>query len=216
MDSSTFNSVETVVIMSIKFQLAHMEQYLSKTIIDKISVQKLNIINIRVDFEDSGVESMSVRRQTAEFLFSAFKWQGCRTYISNDLIVSLPSANFTRYSITFFIDNPSIGSVKSIMSCLNDMLFLKLNPNVPKLERSSVLNSVVSQRVEHISPVSREMTNPSTTIDVNVLGYTGGTPKCPNGKPGVAGCIGCTSNGTSNVLGYTGGTPGCTGGVISP
>lgn len=152
-----FNSFENVLKMSIKYQLAHMDRYLLE-LLSIIGDEK--IAYVRVDFEESGAESQAVTRHTAEFFFKAFKWHGCRTHRSPETITGLPSEPFTRYSVSFFIDNPSIASVRSIIKSLSDI------HSRPPLIRDPILHSAASQRV---SPLinTNDIQNPATIIDLH-------------------------------------------------
>lgn len=149
-----FNSFENVLKMSIKYQIGYMERYLIELLSD---IDDEKIAKVRVDFEESGAESQAVTRQTAEFFFKAFKWHGCRTHKSPDTITILPAEPFVRYSVSFFIDNPSISAVNSIIKTLSDI------HSRPPLIRDTALHSAVSQRVT--SPVDI-IKNPATIIEL--------------------------------------------------
>ena len=156
----TFNSIETVVNLSIKYQISRLE----RSMLDGIpTFAGKNIVPFVAEFHDAGAETQTVIRQTAEFFFTAFNWQGCRINGSHDLVMrELPSRFFKSYSITFFIDNPNLVSVQRIITILTDMLSLRyiVHPTPPKLVRDPVLHSAASQRVNP-SP-----TNPATIVEV--------------------------------------------------
>ena len=181
LSAESFNSIESVVNLSIKYQLAYMERYL----LDSLSKLKFDtcVVPVQVQFEETGAETTVVCRQTAEFLFNAFNWQGCRVGANTDLITVLPGSKFTRYSITFFIDNPTTISIKAIMDILNSMFDKRMAslaaakvvqeaaakvsqesavPKVPKLVHDPTLTSIVSQRVAKLDTV----VNPATIVDV--------------------------------------------------
>lgn len=150
MASTSFNSLENVVNLSIKYHLA----YLERTLVDSIpSFAEKTIVPFTVQFGATCAENQPVIKQTAEFFFSAFNWQGCRILGSPDLIFEVPSRHFTSYSIAFFIDMPYLESVRKIIIILEEKRLSRLKP---KLTRDSVLHSAVSQRV----------VNPATIIEI--------------------------------------------------
>ena len=161
----TFNSIETVVNLSIKYQIGRLE----RSMLDAIpTFAGKNVVPFVSEFHDAGAETQTVIRQTAEFFFTAFNWQGCRVIGSHDLVMrELPSRHFKSYSITFFIDNPNMVSVHRIINILTDMLSLRYNPQKtpPKLVRDPILHSAVSQRVNP-SPTNPSPTNPATIVDL--------------------------------------------------
>lgn len=152
--STAFNSVENIVNQSIKYHLAYME----RALLDSIpSFSEKTIVPFTVEFKSTCAENHPVIKQTAEFFFSAFNWQGCRIGGSADLIFELPSRDFTVYSITFFIEMPYPESVRKIITILEEKRLARLKP---KLTRDPVLHSAVSQRV------ARYQVNPATIIEI--------------------------------------------------
>ena len=148
---SSFNSVDNIVNLSIKYHLAYLELML----LDAIPrFGEKTIVPFTVEFGATCAENQPVIKQTAEFFFSAFNWQGCRIVGSPDLIFEVPARHFTRYSVAFFIDTPYLQSVRKIITILEDKRLLRLTP---KLIRDPVLHSIVSQRV---------IDNPATVIEV--------------------------------------------------
>lgn len=152
--TASFNSIDNIVNLSIKYQIGYLERILTDSI-SKFSDK--TIIPFTVEFCETGAENHPVIRRTAEFLFSEFNWQGCRVYGSSDLVSELPARVFTRYSITFFFDTPNIMSIKKIITILTDSRLRRL---LPKLTRDNELRSAVSQRV------LKDETNPATVVEV--------------------------------------------------
>jgi len=155
-----FNSFDSVVNLSIKYQLSRLERCIAVAV-DRC-VSGTSVLPISVEFIEAGGESYSVIRQTADFIFGLFGWQGCRCVGSFDLITSLPPFDFKRYSVSFFIDNPTNSStLGTLMDHFNCMLSQRIDtqlkakiPNPPKLTRDPQLNSCVSQRVCKVNPVT--------------------------------------------------------------
>jgi len=154
MSSTSFNSLENVVNLSIKYHLAYMERALLDSI---LGFAEKTIVPFTVEFSATCAENQPVIKQTAEFFFSAFNWQGCRIIGYPDLIFELPSRDFNRYSITFFIEMPYPESVRKIITILDEKRLARLKS---KLTRDQVLHSAVSQRV------ARYQVNPATIIEI--------------------------------------------------